>query len=114
RLTPLVEALQEADADPILLGGAALAAVRYPQLGLRPIVELELAVAPAIAGAARETFAGLGWRLVGGRASGFARFVSSDEAVAAFLHEGLPPFVSGPVSPGRALEQLGERAERRP
>lgn len=109
RLAALVGALRSGGVDPLVIGGAPLAALHFPQPGLRPIAQLDVAVVPAEWGLTRRTFEQLGWRPAG-ELPGGARYVSSDGAADVLLHRGAPAFLAGPLSPGDALERLGERS----
>jgi hypothetical protein len=114
RLRPALEALAENGVEAIAPGGLAVAARYYPELALRPVPLIELAVQPEDGPATREILERLDWRLVGGRSSGFARYTTADGVVPLFLHEGVPPLVGGPVPPGAALQELRAGAELRP
>ena len=113
RLPQLVGALEEDGVEPLVLGGAPLAALSYEQPGLRPIVQLEVAVDPDEGPRARTALERHGWRRSGGRDRGFALYATEDGAARAFLHEGVPPFVAGPLSPRATQLEFRARASRR-
>lgn len=113
RLPKLVAALEDDGVEPLAFGAAPLATLYYEQAALRPIVQLEVAVDPDAGPSARRAIERQGWRRVGGRDRGFALYQADDGAARAFLSEGMPPFVAGPLSPRDALAQLRARASRR-
>jgi hypothetical protein len=95
RLTKLLALLREEEVNALLVGGAALVLRWYARLGLRPVMELELAVEPtslehtvAVAGRA-------GWQR-GGQPRPFVRLHNSDGG-ALVIHPGPPPSVAGPA-----------------
>jgi hypothetical protein len=64
RLRPALEALAENGVEAIVPGGLAVAARYYPELALRPVPLIELAVQPKDGAATREILERLDWRLV--------------------------------------------------
>lgn len=61
RVKPVVMALQEAGIPTLLLKGGALALGIYRDLGVRPMIDLDVMVPTAQAARAREIVTGLGW-----------------------------------------------------
>jgi hypothetical protein len=112
RLPSLLGALQDAGVEPLLVGGAAVATRYYAQLGLRPILQLEILVSPSAGADAAAAISKAGWRLVerGGRTS---RFHDESTTTSAVLYEGLPTYFLGPVESTAAVAALrGAAAER--
>ncbi len=108
RLSGIVSELRERGIEPLPYGGATLAALWYPQPGLRPLHQIDAIVPPGSGAGAREALRAAGWRPTGsGR--GFRRFVSGENLVFV-AHEGVPPYLAGPVEPERALRSLLEGA----
>jgi len=77
RLSGLVTLLRERAIEPLVVGGAPIAARWYPQLGFRPVPQLELIVSPDDAATAREVVREAAWRPAG-RSRAYGRFVNTD------------------------------------
>lgn len=110
RLAQLLEALAAAGSPPLVVGGAAVAARYYAQLGLRPIVQLELIVAPEEAARAGSVLSRNGWRIASRRPGRTSRLVNATAPVTAVLHEGAPAYFSGPSGSAETLSALREAA----
>jgi hypothetical protein len=109
RLRPLADALDAVGIEPLALGGAPLATVYYDQLGLRPIVQLELAIDPSQTTKTAAVFEALRWRRTGGG----GRYQTDDGSVQAVVYEGAPPYLAAPLSPAETLALWRSRAIRR-
>jgi hypothetical protein len=110
RLAYAVGGFQANGTEPVVFGGAALAALWYAQLGLRPITQVDAMVEHGRRESARETLRAAGWRPVD-RNRAFDRFVNDDGFVFV-LHEGAPPALAGPVAQDVALAALRGDAQR--
>jgi hypothetical protein len=95
RLSGLVTLLRERAIEPLVVGGAPIAARWYPQLGLRPVPQLELIVSPDDAATAREVVREAAWRPAG-RSCAYGRFVNADGLILV-VHSGAPPYLAGPL-----------------
>jgi hypothetical protein len=80
----------------------------YPQLGLRPILQLELLLAPEEATRAGSLVARRGWQIEARTPGRTTRVVESGGGVAALLYEGVPAYVCGPEDPAATLAALRE------
>jgi Uncharacterised nucleotidyltransferase len=113
RLPSVLEALAGAAIEPLVVGGAAVASRYYEQLGLRPILQLELMVAPADATRAGSVLSQHGW-LISWRESGrFTRLLDESGNVAVLVHEGPSPYLAGPAGVAATLAAFRQRAARR-
>lgn len=110
RLSTLVEALRASGVEPLVFGGAPLAVFAYPHVGLRPIPQLDVIVAPPEARAAAEVVRGCGWQPVGESAA--TRRFAADETFLA-LHAGVPVYLAGPLPAGKAAEVFRAHAQER-
>jgi hypothetical protein len=106
RLPPLVEALRARSVEPVVVGGAAIATRWYDRLGLRPVPELEVMVAPGAADAAREAAQSDGWR-TDGTSRFLARFVDASGHVLV-VHHARPSAVANAPGLGRTHAALLE------
>jgi hypothetical protein len=110
RLPFLLEPLRDAGMEPIVTGGAVIAKRYYPQVGLRPILQLELFVAAGEATRAGSLLGQHGWPIDGRSRGRTTRVVEEDGRVAALLYEGVPEYVRGPVGASAAFAALVEQA----
>jgi len=110
RLGTLLAVLQDDGIDPLLLGGAAAVLRWYPRLGLRPVMELELAVEPADFERAASAAARVGWR----PSEDPRQFVRlrDDDGRMLVVHSGLPPAMAGPAGHRGAYQLVRARAAR--
>jgi len=110
RLPFLLKPLRDAGIEPIMSGGAVVAKRYYPQVGFRPILQLELLVAAEEATRAGSLLAQHGWRIDGRTPGRTTRVVQEDGRVAALLYEGVPAYVRGPVGASAAFAALAQEA----
>ena len=111
RLVATAAAFQTDGIEFVAFGDAPLAAHWYPQLGLRPITQLEAIVEAGSGDRARETMKAAGWRPAGSGA-GYSRYVGS-EGFVFLVHDRVPPLLAGPVAADRAFEALRAEARER-
>jgi hypothetical protein len=109
----LLEPLIREGIEPLVVGGAAVATHYYPQLGLRPILQLELLLKPEDATRAGSVAGRHGWRIDARRPGRMTRVVEGNGRVAAVLHEGVPSYVCGPAAPAATLALIQEGAAER-
>ena len=110
RLPSLLEPLTAAGIESLVVGGAAVATRYYTQLGLRPILQLELVVSPEHGTRAGSVLSSSGWRLVSRTPGRTSRLLDGSSRVAAVLYEGLPAYFRGPVDPATAVATMREAA----
>jgi hypothetical protein len=112
-LPSVVEALAGAAIEPLVVGGAAVATRYYEQLGLRPILQLELVVAPADATRTGSVLSQHGWRISWREPGRFSRLLDESGNVAVLVNEGPSPYVAGPAGVAATLAAFRQRAARR-
>jgi hypothetical protein len=96
RLTVLLPLLrQRAGVEPLLVGGMPAVLRWYPQLGLRPVPQLELIVEPEAVAAAVKVAGYAGWKPAQ-QAPVFTRLRDESGRVL-LIHHGLPLSVAGPL-----------------
>jgi hypothetical protein len=108
RLGTLLPLLRADKVDAILVGGAAVLLRYYARPGLRPVPELELAIASSGFERAVAAAAGAGWQPLG--VAGPSIRLRDDEGRMLGLHPGLPPWVAGPAGRDGAYQALRARA----
>jgi hypothetical protein len=114
RLPSLLEALKSVGVEPLVVGGPAIAARYYAQLGLRPVLQLELLVSPSEGASATAAISEGGWRPAARRVVGqVSRFHDESSTTSAVLYEGLSPYVLGPVDSTAAVGALRQAAAER-
>ena len=114
RLSSLLGVLRTAGIDPLVVGGPAIAIHYYAELGLRPVLQLELLVSPAEGAGAVAAITKSGWRPAAGSVARASRFQDGTGTTSAVLYEGLPQYVLGPVDSTTAIAALREAAVERP
>lgn len=109
RLAGLHDELAAAGVEPLVIGGASVSSRFYPQVGLRPLPQLDVAVAPEASGPAR--------RIVEGTADWVSRLERADyvrfedgERFVVVLHSGLPSYAVGTRRGPTALRAVLARA----
>jgi hypothetical protein len=112
RLPSLLEPLAAAGIESLVVGGPAVATRYYTQLGLRPILQLEIVVSPEDSTRAGSVLSSSGWRLVSRTPGRTSRLVEGTSRVGAVLYEGLPAYFRGPVDPATAVAAMREAAGR--
>lgn len=113
RLPSLLAALRGAGIKPLVVGGAAIATRYFPQLGLRPVPQLELLVSPREAAAFAEAVSNGGWRSVDRAAGPVIKFQDESTPTAVVLYAGLPAYILGPVDSIAAMAAVKEVAVER-
>ncbi len=109
RLASLLSALGEQGVDAVVFGGPSAAQRFYPQLGHRPIPQLDLLVRPDRLGVAREVVAAqAAWQRRLERAD-YLRFEDADRFVVV-VHAGAPRYAAAGLGAAAALELLLPRA----
>jgi Uncharacterised nucleotidyltransferase len=111
RLSKLVEAARTRGIEPIVSGGASLAVVWYPQLGFRPIPQIDVMVRREQGEGARQAAFEAGWQPAGDWAD-FHRFTGEDGAVLV-VHVGVPPYLAGASDAAAAFEAFAGGAQGR-
>lgn len=111
RLVEIAGSLRERGLRTVVFGGASLASEWYPQLGLRPMPQIDIAVQPGEGAAARSAMEAAGWRLES-RGRHYERFRHPDSFVLV-AHEGFPPHVAGSLDAGRVFDALLARTTER-
>jgi hypothetical protein len=97
-LLPLLR--QRAHVEPLLVGGMSALVRWYPQLGLRPVPQLDLIVEPERAADTVKVSTYSGWRTA---AHTHSSTILRDEAQRVLvIHHGAPPAVAGPLAEGAA------------
>jgi hypothetical protein len=111
RLSRLVEVLRPRGIEPIVFGGASLAVVSYPQLGFRPIPQIDVMVRPSQAPSTREAAVEAGWQPAGDGAD-YDRLTGEDGMVLV-VHAGVPRYLAGAIEPDTAFERFDAGAQER-
>ena len=113
RLPALLEALRADGIRPLVIAGPAVATRYYDQLGLRPMLQLELLVSPDEAEAAASALERAYWRPSGPAMRSLTRFADKRSTTSVLVYAGLPAYFLGPVDPSAAVERLRDAAEER-
>jgi hypothetical protein len=111
RLSRLVEVLRPRGIEPIVFGDASLAVVTYPQLGLRPIPQIDVMGRPSEVPLTRDAAVEAGWQPAGGGAD-YDRFIA-EEGMMLVVHAGVPRYIAGAIGADMAFERLVARAQER-
>jgi hypothetical protein len=75
----VLDRLRESGVDTIVLKGAALAVLDYEDVGVRPMVDLDVLVRPATADHAAEALESAGWQRLGSRSRSRIAVLHADE-----------------------------------
>lgn len=110
RLAVLLPLLRErAQVEPLLVGGMSALLRWYPQLGLRPVPQLDLIVEPERAADAVKVSTYSGWRVAAQTRS--STVLRDESRRVLVIHHGVPPAVAGPLGEGALRVLRGHSLE---